>query len=134
MKRFVSGAVCVLAILVFGGCVCFYSSKKMVGENQERIDVKFENDAAATLFYASLKKQCPTMLESTRIGVPFVTFYRSSKVLSDTAMFNKGVEICDLDGNGIITEHEATLFHSRVTNTHENLMKVMDKANISISQ
>ena len=134
MKRFVSIAVCVLAVFAFSGCISFYSNKKMVGEDKGTVSVKFENEAAANLFYAALKKQTPTTLESTQFGIPFVTFYSSSKVLSDKAMFNKGVKICDWDLNGVITEKEAALYYSRITNTPADLKEVMDKANISVSQ
>ncbi len=134
MKKLVSFAGCVLAISLFGGCLSFYTSKKIVGEDEERAKILFENEVAANLLYASLKKQSPTIVKSTQLGVPFVTFYSSSKVLSETMMYNKAVEACDLNGDKTITEKEATQYYSRQTNTPVDLIKVMDKANISVSQ
>jgi hypothetical protein len=105
-KWFLIAGVAVMA----AGCI---SHNETVYRDVKRVSVRFENDAAARLFYETLNRnsggQYPQE-SSTQIKVPFVFKYRTRVVSGPNAAFNNAVKECDLDRDGTISETEARSF------------------------
>ena len=92
------------------GCI---STEKTVYQDQERVKVEFENDAAGRLFYEALSKVQSNHARSeskTEISIPVVFDHKRRVIEGEGAAFNRAVHRCDTNGDGRITEMEARIF------------------------
>ncbi|MBM3834638.1 MAG: hypothetical protein FJ403_15470 [Verrucomicrobia bacterium] len=79
----------------------------------ERVKVEFENDAAGRIFYEALSKShgSPPRTESnTEFELPIVFEHKRRVISGPNTTFNEGVEVCDTNKDGRITEPEARIF------------------------
>jgi hypothetical protein len=92
------------------GCI---STDETVYRDQERIKVEFENDAAGRLFYEALSQTRGSHARSeskTELSIPVVFHHKHRVVEGENFAFNHGVQRCDSNGDGRITELEARIF------------------------
>ena len=110
-KTLLSG-VLIAFTLSSTGCITLYSKKEEIGEREERLTINFESEDAAQLFNTTaarrLKKPAPT--DKSYVGIPFVTLYSKTTVLSENARYNDEIRRCDSDRDGIITDAEAKAY------------------------
>ena len=104
--------VVLVASLLGGGCVTFYRKTERIGNKEPRMTVDFETEHAAQLFHSTVEKKLrqPAPTDNSRIGVPFVTFYTKTRVMSENARYNAEVVKCDGNGDGKISEAEARTY------------------------
>ena len=98
--------------LLGGGCVTFYRKTEEIGAKEPRLTVDFETEHAAQLFNSTVEKKLrqPAPTDNSRVGVPFVTFYSKTRVMSENARYNAEVVKCDSNGDGKISEAEARTY------------------------
>src|SRR4030095_14723183 len=92
------------------GCI---STEQTVYQDQERMKVEFENDAAGRLFYEALSKQQGQHRRSeskTEVSIPVVFEHKRRVGEGESVAFNRAVRHCDTNGDGRITELEARIF------------------------
>ena len=92
------------------GCI---STEQTVYQDQERVKVEFENDAAGRLFYEALSKQQSRHNRSeskTEVSIPVVFDHKRRVLEGESVAFNRAVRRCDTNGDGRITELEARIF------------------------
>ena len=94
------------------GCITIYNKKEEIGEREERLSVTFESEDSAQLFNttASRKLKKPSPTDTSFVGIPFVTLYSKTTVLSENARFNDEIRRCDSNRDGIITDAEAKAY------------------------
>ncbi len=96
--------------LVLAGCI---THNETVYHDVSRVKVSFENDRAARVFYEALSTapQAKSGSESsTKIDLPLIFECKTHVVQGPSAAFNKAVELCDTNKDGVITEAEANIF------------------------
>lgn len=91
------------------GCITLYEKTEVVRAEEQKLPVRFESGKASYKFHEELKRR-HNCVEGTWLGVPFVTFYRKTKALSENAFFNEQVRTCDTDQDSLVTEHEALVY------------------------
>ena len=99
-----------LAAALNTGCI---STEQTVYQDQERVKVEFENDAAGRLFYEALSKVKDRRGRSeskTEVSIPVVFDHKRRVVEGENILFNQAVRRCDTNGDGRITEQEARIF------------------------
>jgi hypothetical protein len=99
--------------LLFAGCITHESNTT---RDAERTKVEFENDAAARIFYEALSHEnCNEgqRESTTKFEIPVVFEYKHHVTTGPNAMFNRAVELCDINHDGTITEAEARAFAAR---------------------
>lgn len=101
-----------LLIPLLSGCVTFYHKSETVRKDEGRKAVEFENENAATVFHNAVRHSGKNSdkTDNTRVGVPFVTFYSKTSVISENAWYNDQITLCDTNGDGTITESEARVY------------------------
>jgi len=96
--------------LLVAGCI---THEETVYRDVERAKVEFENDTAARIFYESLNKAGSRQgrTESkTEVELPIIFSDKRKVVSGPNAAFNRAVEQCDTNRDGMITEQEARIF------------------------
>jgi len=104
-----SGLALALATLNTG-CI---STEQTVYQDQDRVKVEFENDAAGRLFYEALSRQQSQHGRSeskTEVSIPVVFDHKRRVVEGESVSFNRAVRHCDTNRDGRITELEARIF------------------------
>ncbi len=107
--RFFWLALVTTGVLV-SGCI---THEETVYRDVSRIDVKFENDTAAGIFYGALARSTSghgVQDSTTRVTVPFLLHSKQRIVKGDSAVFNEAAARCDANKDGVITEAEARSF------------------------
>ena len=105
-------SACLLPLVT--GCI---STHKTVVNDEARVSVTFESDAAARLFYETLSRQpnCGQQQESrTQFSIPVVLDVERKVVTGPNQAFNQAVARTDTNHDGVITESEARIFASTV--------------------
>lgn len=104
-------AVCLgLAGLALTGCV---SVHKVTIQDAPRKAIEFESaDAMRTFYDALLARLLPVERKPSRI-IAGQTLYTRETKLSGNMAFNRAVTAADADGNGLISQAEATAYASR---------------------
>ncbi|HHY85296.1 MAG TPA: hypothetical protein GYA07_07135 [Verrucomicrobia bacterium] len=100
----------VLLALTASGCITHRST---VYRDSERRKVEFESDAAARLFYETLSSggfDKGAAESATNVGIPFVFSHERKVVTGPNTRFNRAVEVCDANRDGVISEQEARIF------------------------
>lgn len=108
--------LCVPALAVLtAGCISFYHKTEQVRSDEERMKIEFESETAGKLFHdkadAAIRKRNPE--GSTQFGVPFVSFYSKTRVVSKNAAYNDELRKCDTNKDGMITDVEARIYSER---------------------
>lgn len=96
--------------LMVSGCVTFYKKSETIRPAEERMAVEFESEEAARQFHQGMKKHDRNRENRTYVGVPFVTFFSKTSVLSENAFYNEQLKICDTNRDGFISEAEASIY------------------------
>jgi hypothetical protein len=102
--------VLVAMALATAGCI---SHSSTVYRDVSRVKVEFESDAAARLFYETLSNghfDKDGGESSTNVGIPIIFSHERKVVSGPNTAFNRAVEICDSNRDGVITEQEARIF------------------------
>ena len=104
--------VLAVAVMASAGCVTLYEKHEEIAKGEERMKVDFESEHAAQLFNSCVAKKLTNKPEknTSRLAVPFVTFYSKTTVHSENARYNEEVLKCDSNGDGSITEAEARTY------------------------
>jgi hypothetical protein len=105
-------ALALLLLPFASGCITLFSKTEVVRGGEALRPVSFETEEAGRVFHDAVKDG-HGYVGGTHLGVPFVTFFRKSKVLSEPAKFNDAVTRCDTNQDGVITLVEARVFASR---------------------
>ena len=105
------GLAAFCGLLAFAGCI---HHEETVYHDVSRTQVRFENDKAARIFYEAFNARASNSkdrIESkTKIELPIV-FHDERKVVSGpNAAFNRAVDICDSNHDGVVTQQEAQIF------------------------
>ena len=105
------GLVAFCSVLAFAGCI---HHEETVYRDVNRTQVRFENDKAARIFYEAFNSQDSInkdRIESkTKIELPIV-FRDERKVVSGpNAAFNRAIDSCDSNHDGLVTQQEAQIF------------------------
>lgn len=102
--------IAVSGALLLAGCI---THQETVYQDVPRVIVSFENDAAARVFYEALSSMPSGNAgaeSNTKIEIPVVFECKTHVVQGPNAAFNKAVERCDTNKDGVITENEAKIF------------------------
>ena len=107
----IGGAV--LFALLASGCI---HHEETVYKEEARKPVSFENDSAARKFYEAFlnQPQSHRQVSSTDVSVPVVFGHKVRTVEGSNAEFNRAVEQCDANRDGVITLDEATKFEAQL--------------------
>lgn len=108
VARIALAAICSLA---FAGCI---THKSTVVRDVPRVNVSFENDDAARIFYDAFSKMSYTKTESTTEVDMGIIDDQRHVMTGPNAAFNQAVAECDANHDGMITAQEATIFADRV--------------------
>jgi hypothetical protein len=111
-------AYLVVAVLSLNaGCLFSYQRTDTVRREECPQEVAFESEAAERLFAAGLesRKAAGLVVGSHNINIPFLLCWSDSAQLSDGAFFNDQVKVCDMDGNGFLSDAEVVAYHKLVT-------------------
>src|SRR5690349_20423392 len=96
--------------LSLAGCI---HHEETIYRDQARASVQFENDRAARIFYEALNEPAhkgERTESKTKVEFPLV-FHDERKVVSGpNSLFNRAVDICDSNHDGLITEQEARIY------------------------
>ena len=114
MKSILPLALVALAALGPIGCI---HTEETVTQDEARVAVEFENEAAGRIFYESMsrKPNSGTRREnSTEVEIPFVFGHRVRTVRGPNTAFNEAVAQADTNRDGKITETEAHIFAGQV--------------------
>ncbi len=104
-------------LLVFeSGCLVVHNSTRIVRENEPLRAVRFESEQAQSAFEAGVNeaKAHKKSQQSVALAVPFLCLFGRSTELSDNAVYNDEVVLCDADGDNVITEQEASAYRARL--------------------
>lgn len=99
-----------VAALLVTGCI---HHKETVYRDVERVKVEFENDTAGRLFYEALSKAPKDRTEresKTDVSIPIIFSHSTETVTGENHSFNRAVELCDTNKDGLITEQEARIY------------------------
>ncbi len=101
-------------IPLLAGCI---STHKTVVNDESRVPVTFESDAAARVFYEALSRQPQggqKQESRTEISIPVVFDMERKVVTGPNQAFNQAVAHCDTNHDGVITEQEARIYANTV--------------------
>ncbi len=110
MKKAIVAAMTGLSGLLLIGCI--HQETTEVRE-VPRVKVEFENETAARLFYETLSRcsgQYSRQDSETHVDVPLLINHRKKVIYGPNIAFNRGVELCDTNKDGKITELEARIY------------------------
>jgi hypothetical protein len=100
----------VAATLLLAGCI--HQETTEVRE-VPRVKVEFENETAGRLFYEALSHfsgQYARQDTETNVNIPFLIHHRKKVSYGPNIAFNRGVELCDTNKDGKISEQEARIY------------------------
>lgn len=99
-----------LASLGLAGCVM---SRTTAYNDVERVKMTFASERAGRLFYEALNNQPKEKREESKHSVSLILInVDRTTVTGPNQAFNRAVEQCDTDKDGIITDEEAQIFAS----------------------
>jgi hypothetical protein len=117
MKRLTILSLCAASLCCVTGCLFVRHSTSMVRDKEPLLPIRFESDRAKQYFLSGVHD-----LQSHKEGsdiqicaVPFLWWYSSASELSDNAIYNDQISVCDSNGDGLITTDEAMAFRAKVT-------------------
>ncbi len=98
--------------LAGSGCLLSHSHKRVVRQDEIRERVEFESDEAAATFHAvATDDDARSALRGeASFGIPFVVGISHQSVLSPNAYYNDQVAMCDMNGDGFLSDEEIAIF------------------------
>ena len=108
-------AICALLLASSSGCLFVRHSTRVVRDKETPRAVQFESDAARNQFESGLAEIKPQVSNADNpqiTAVPLLFWYSTTDKLSDTAVRNDQLLICDANGDGFITAQEAAAYHT----------------------
>lgn len=112
MKSLLS--VSLLAAVVATGCI---HTHETVVNDESRIPIEFENDAAGRIFYEALSRMPESgkhTEQKSEVSLPIVFSHERKVVRGPNTGFNQAARRCDTNQDGKITESEARIFGASV--------------------
>ncbi len=111
-KNFLKVSIAGICSLLLAGCI---HQESTTIKDVPRTKVEFENDTAARLFYEGLQRASATYKDEvkTEVDLPIIFHHERKIVTGPNAAFNRGVEICDSNKDGKITEDEARIYNEQ---------------------
>jgi hypothetical protein len=96
-----------------GGCLFVYSREDTVRLNEPKRAVQFQSETAARLFAAASDQRLRGSHEvrTESLTIPFLASISRNSKLSEASLYNDEVAACDADGDGVITDAEASAYH-----------------------
>jgi hypothetical protein len=116
-RPFVS-IVCTAALLAFSsGCLITRHTTNVVRKDEKPRAVTFESPQAKNMFDAKVvevRSNLAGMSNPKVVAVPFLLWWSSTEVVSDSGIYNDQVAICDVNGDGVVTLDEANFYAAGV--------------------
>jgi hypothetical protein len=111
--------VCCAAVLASSsGCLFTRHTTNVVRKNEKPRAVTFESPQSKHIFEGKLAESRANLVNNFSnpriVAVPFVLWYSSTDVVSDTGIRNDQLAICDVNGDSVITNDEAAAYATRV--------------------
>jgi hypothetical protein len=108
-------AFCVFTLGVGSGCLITRHSTNIVRKHEKLRPVQFESAETKNLFDGKLAqaKSNQSMKNPQVFAVPFLLWYSSTDVVSDNGIYNDQVTLCDTNGDGVISNHEALVYAAK---------------------
>ncbi len=97
------------------GITIYRNTTKVVGQTEP---MEYENHLARRYFELAIGDVSKTV-ESNDFGVPFFSFYESYVILSDEVHRNRQRNVCDSDGDGVISVGEAQSYYQKNRNSFD---------------
>lgn len=113
MKTLLPLALLSAGLLVTG---CIHTHETVVND-EARVPIEFENDAAARVFYETLSRMPDSgrhTEQRTEVELPIIFSHEHKTVRGPNTGFNQAVRRCDTNQDGRITESEARIFGTTV--------------------
>ena len=133
--------VCCTALIAFSsGCLFTRVTTNVVRKNEKPRAVAFESPQAKNIFdgkLAEAKANLPSNNSNPKVvAVPFLLLWASTDVVSDNAIRNDQLTICDTNGDGVITLDEATMYAAKVDEkiAKQNVEKAKNNVQITNGQ
>lgn len=113
-------SVCAVLLSISSGCLFVRHSTHVVRESEKPQAVQFESPQAQNMFDSGVAqaKQHKESSNPKVLAVPLVCWYSRADVLSDNAVYNDQILVCDTNGDRVITNQEAYAYSSRVAAQH----------------
>jgi hypothetical protein len=98
------------------GCLFIRHATVPVREHEAVRPVQFESEQAKNVFEGGVTEMKAHKEETNAQvrAVPFLFWYSRVEVPSDNAVFNDQAQICDANGDNIITLEEAAAYRARI--------------------
>ena len=106
-----------MVLLVFQpGCLIVHSSNRVIREDEPLRPVRFESEQAKSTFEdgVSEARAHKKKYEACEFAVPFLCMFSRTSEVSDNAVYNDQIALCDANGDGVINEQEASAFRALV--------------------
>jgi hypothetical protein len=116
MCRWRVGWLPVVLAACCSGCLFVRHTTHQVREKESLRTVQFESADAQGVFQAGVNelKAHKDQSDPEIVAIPFVIWYSSVNELSDNAIYNDQISICDLNSDNYITLDEAQAFRAKV--------------------
>lgn len=108
---------CALALATCSGCLITRHTTNVVRKNEKPRAVRFESAQAKNVFDGKVletREKLASMSNPRVVAVPFLLWWSSTDMLSDNALRNDQLSICDVNGDGVISLAEANVFAAKV--------------------
>jgi hypothetical protein len=109
---------CAVVLASNSGCLFTRHTTNIVRKNEKSREVTYESPQAKNIFEGKLAESRTNLgnnFSNPRIiAVPFVLWYSSTDIVSDTGVRNDQLAICDANGDSVITNDEAAYYATRV--------------------
>ncbi len=97
------------------GCLFTHASERVIRQDEQLYEVGYQSALAEETFQACVSH--PDAKDSGKsgsfVGIPFLLAWARSERLSENAVHNDQIILCDTNGDGIITDLEALRYRDR---------------------
>ena len=110
---------------VCSGCLFVRHTTHQVREKEALRPARFESAQTQSVFEAGVNdlKAHKNTSDPEVVAVPFVIWYSSVSELSDNAIYNDQISVCDTNGDNLITLDEAQAFRASTAEKVASLEK-----------
>jgi len=113
----------ILLLVLFGtmscclsGCLFVRHATNVVREKEQQHPTQFESKRAQDFFVAGVHdlQTHKSSMDVQVSAVPFLWWYSQTKELSDNAIYNDQISVCDANWDGVISMEEAVVYRANV--------------------
>lgn len=105
--------LCMAGLVLLQGCLVNSAKVEVVDPDAKRMAMEFESPEAMDTFFDQVRRSRnagKATVASEGFGIPFVIGAKTTRVLSDNAFDNQQFETADLNGDGTLSDVEASRF------------------------